>query len=100
MNKLQLPKNITVVIKKCDHDKFIAELPEYDVFTEFDDISESSFYVNDLIYVFFDIPRRLRDKIVYRPVIKESQENLDKLNKALLFNIFSTPDIYKKYLYS
>lgn len=59
MNKLQLPKNIKVVIKKCNHGKFIVELPEYDVFTEFDDIRESDFYVNDLIFAFFDVPRRL-----------------------------------------
>ena len=40
--------------------KYLAQLPELDIFTEADSIAELQMNINDLICTFFDIPLRNR----------------------------------------
>ena len=46
---------------------FIAELSEYDIFTEADDFNNLIFQVNDLICTYFDVPKKSHDKVFYIP---------------------------------
>ena len=46
---------------------FVIELPELDVFTEASSIEEIHDQVNDLIYTYFDIPKKYQGEIVYCP---------------------------------
>ena len=61
-----LPEKIKIKLVKVDSG-FIAELPEYDVFTECSNPIDIILNVNDLIYTFFDIPKKLHGKIFYAP---------------------------------
>lgn len=63
----ELPKQIKVKLKKTRSGVFFAELSEYDVFTEADNPVQLFLNVNDLIYAFFDIPKKFQGKIFYAP---------------------------------
>lgn len=91
MKGIKLPEKITVKVVKCEHNKFIAELPEYNVHTEADNVKELVRMVNDLIYSYFDIPEKVQKSLKYKP--------LDDVNflKAKPFIMFSTPDFYREY---
>lgn len=91
----KLPTLIKVKIIKTKEGSYIAELPEYDIFTEADSPLELDFNINDLIYTFFDIPKKYHGKIVYRKVVKEKKD-LFKINVPVAFNIFCTPEFYNR----
>lgn len=54
----KLPKVIKVKIIKTKEGNYIADLPEYDIFTEADNPLKLDYYINDLIYTFFDVPKK------------------------------------------
>ncbi len=56
----QLPNSIKVDIKKGESGCYLAYLPEYDIFTESDSLEDIDFQINDLIYAFFDVPKKLQ----------------------------------------
>lgn len=64
---LQLPEKIKVVLIKGSGQTFIAELPEYDIFTEADSIGELLLSINDLLYEYFDIPKAMQGTFIYKP---------------------------------
>ncbi|KKU01833.1 MAG: hypothetical protein UX99_C0011G0005 [Candidatus Amesbacteria bacterium GW2011_GWB1_47_26] len=63
----QLPRRIEVHVKRGQSGVYIAELPELNIFTECDSLEDIDPHVNDLIFTHFDIPKRLQNKIWYRP---------------------------------
>ncbi|MFH1289497.1 MAG: hypothetical protein ABIH88_02135 [Patescibacteria group bacterium] len=89
----RLPAVIKVKIIKTKEGSYIAELPKYDIFTEADSLLELDYNINDLIYTFFDMPKKYHGKIVYRKVIRKTSD-LEKLNIPSAFKVFCTPDLY------
>ena len=69
---LQMPEKIKVVLIKGSSGSFIAELPEYNIFTEADSIGELLLSINDLLYEYFDIPKVMQGTFTYQP--KQSEE--------------------------
>lgn len=92
----KLPKVIKVKIIKTKEGIFIAELPQYDIFTEGESLFELDYLINDLIYTFFDVPKKYHGKIVYRRVIKRKKD-LEELNIPIAFKVFCTPESYNDY---
>lgn len=85
---LQLPERIKVHISKGSSGIFIAELPEYDISTEADSIWEIDDLINDLIWVYFDVPKEFRKEIRYvRYVPAEPKKEID-LSAHLIFQKF------------
>lgn len=80
-----LPSKIQVKIFKGKSGVFIAELPEYDISTEANSFLEVDDLINDLIYVYFDVPHEYRKAIRYVP--KETKRGID-LNSHLVFQKF------------
>ena len=66
MNKLRLPTVIKVKVVKGKEGGYIAEMPEYDMHTESDSLSGLDYMINDLIYAYFDVPKKYWGKIWYR----------------------------------
>ena len=82
----KLPQTITVKIAKTVEGNFIAELPDYEeVFTQASNWEQLDFNVNDLIMVYFDVPKEYHHYIWYRP--KESKSEADKIKTPLHFQI-------------
>lgn len=84
--KTRLPENVQIKIGR-DGDVFIAELPEYDSFTEANSISELFLMINDLILTIFDVPRNARAKIKYVPNVETE--------RSRLLTVMTTPDVFK-----
>lgn len=72
-----LPEVIKVQVKKGDSGVLLVYLPDYDIFTEAEDLNDLFFQVNDLIYTYFDIPKKYQDKISFVP----SHDSLEELVK-------------------
>jgi hypothetical protein len=89
MNELQhMPRKIRVRVTKGVSGALLAELPEYDVFTEADTLFELLVQVNDLIYTYFDLPSKYRGKIIYSPPLPEKkvhEEPKIDFNKYYMF---------------
>jgi len=81
----QLPERIKVHISKGSSGVFIAELPEYDISTEADSMWEIDDLINDLIWVYFDVPKEFRKEIRYVP--EEPRKEID-LRAHLIFQKF------------
>lgn len=90
-----LPDPIKVTVIKGKSGVLIAELKEYDIFTEAESFNELIFNINDLIYTYFEIPKKYQGKIFYIPEKPEDQRIIDK---SVLFNILASPhDICQNY---
>lgn len=81
----QMPEKIKVNILKGSSGVFIAELPEYDISTEADEFCELDDLINDLIWVFFDVPEEYRKAIRYVP--EKEKKEID-LRSHLIFQKF------------
>lgn len=82
-----LPLPHTILVKLSPGEKrgiIIAELVEYDVFTEVDSLLELDDQINDLIYTLFEVPREFQKSIKYEP-IKPKKEITTGLGKQLTF---------------
>ena len=80
MKSLNLPPRIKVRVIEGGEGKFVAELPEYNIHTEADSRSGLDFMINDLIYAYFDVPKKYWSKLWYRPEVIGPQEvDLKKL---------------------
>jgi len=64
-----LPTRIKVKVKKGTIAKYLAQLPELDIFTEADSLAELQININDLICTFFDIPKKYQQDLWYRPAV-------------------------------
>jgi hypothetical protein len=90
---LKLPPIIKAKILKTKEGTFIAELPKYDIFTEADNLLELDYNINDLIYTFFDVPKKYRGKIIY--CRREKQKKVFKnINIPVAFQVYCTPELY------
>jgi len=63
----QLPKTIKVDVSKGESGVLVAQLTEFEIFTEADTLNELWLQVNDLIYTYFDIPQKYQEHITYIP---------------------------------
>lgn len=73
---LKLPERIKVNIIKGSSGVFIAELPEYDISTEADQFCDVDYLINDLIWVYFDVPEEYRKAIRYVPEVQKKEMDL------------------------
>lgn len=71
---IKLPEDIKIRILRGETGKYIAELVDYDVFTEADSLCELDYLINDLIYTYFDVPKKMRKNIKY--ILPEFEPNL------------------------
>lgn len=98
----QLPEMVKVKVMRGKTGVFIAELPEYNALTEADTLGELDFYVNDLIYTLFGVPKEWHGKVRYMPVPKPASKQLPQLSisgyKPIRLNKFSTTEFYQHYL--
>lgn len=87
---LKLPERIKVNITKGSSGVFIAELPEYDISTEADQICDLDDLINDLIWVYFDVPKEYRSVIRYVPA--ETKKEID-IRSHLIFQKFYSSEV-------
>ncbi|MEK7119308.1 MAG: hypothetical protein AAB457_01990 [Patescibacteria group bacterium] len=74
----KLPDRIKVSVIKGESGALLARLPDYEVFTESDNLNDLVFQVNDLIYTFFDVPKKYHDDIFFQPE-RATQDKLVKI---------------------
>jgi len=84
----KLPEKICVTITHEDG-KYFIELPELHIFTESDSKEEIDYYLNDLIYCHFDVPKKYQNEVRYC----KKQERATDLTKVDVsqFRMFITP---------
>lgn len=63
----KLPQQIKVDVKKGETGVLIADLPEFELFTEANDLNELFINVNDLICTYYDIPTEYHNQIRFIP---------------------------------
>lgn len=82
---LRLPERIKVHLTRGASGVFIAELPEYDISTEADQFCDLDFLINDLIWIYFDVPEEYRKAIRY---VSEKEKKEIDLKSHLIFQKF------------
>lgn len=88
---MKLPKVIKVKIH-LDEDGYVAELVQYNTHTQASTKEELDEMINDLIYGYFDIPKKLQSSIRY---VARQEKKIEEVHtvKALVepgfFNQFS-----------
>ena len=90
MNKYaNLPNKIKVRISKGKSGSLIAELVDFDAFTEADGWRELDYCINDLIFSYFDVPETVRDLIRYssQPKLGKDKPNLNE-DEIVFFKYF------------
>lgn len=103
-NLPNLPREIDVKVKKGSSGVLLAELPKYDIFTEADDLNHLFLQVNDLVYTYFDLPKKYHDQVHFIPpqsvqhqLISIEQEK-PKKNEIFKMSTFYTPEFCKRVL--
>ncbi len=89
MNQLfiELPEKISVKIMQGSSGVFIAELSEYDAFTEANTLLELDNQINDLIFTIFDVPKEYQKAIRYlREPSKQELGLQEKMNFLKFIN--------------
>ena len=98
-----LPKELDVkVSRNPETGIWLAKIQSLDIFTEADDLIGLIYNVNDLIYAFFDISKRLQHKVWYMPpYFKENIIHKPKvqLNELMRFNILLSPQLHHNYFH-
>lgn len=98
INFPKLPDKIIVDIKIGSMGRYLAYLPEYDIFTEANNPEHLFFQVNDLIYTFFDVPKKYQSEVFFVPPVKVRDE-LSKINGVKLpevkFQTVYSPLLFK-----
>mgnify|MGYP001590442449 FL=1 len=92
----KLPNAIQVDVRKGKSGALLAHLPKYETFTEADDLNELFLQVNDLIYAYFDVPKKYQDKIYYIPS-RGVQEDLVRIAAQRNNKIFSEFNVTPHY---
>lgn len=98
MDTKKLPSQIKVKVVQEKSGVIFAELSDYGIFTEANNQTELIFNINNLIYSFFDIADKDRDKFWYLPSLKEAQKKQKSapLVNPLFFHILTRPDVKYK----
>lgn len=98
----KLPEQIAVSVRKGASGCLLAELPEYSIFTEADDLNHLFIQVNDLIYTYFDVPKKYQDQISFMPPTsvrynltriakQKTEQNVSKFSVSTSY----TPDLFR-----
>jgi len=98
INFPKLPEKIAVEIKKGESGRYLAYLPEFDIFTEANNPAHLFFQVNDLIYTFFDISKKYQSQVCFIPPIEVRQQlsELDKIKLSeIKFNTVYSPLLFR-----
>lgn len=95
--QFNLPEEIEVKITKTENGNYIAELVEYDVFTQANHFEDLRFLVNDLIYTYFDVPKKIQKDIWYQPKKESPLTQVEKL--SIPYQILLSIEGYKKKYY-
>src|SRR5258708_30816746 len=81
----KIPNSLSVDVKKGETGALIAEVSDLKIATEANDLNELFINVNDLIYTYFDIPKKYQDMICFVPnnaareaLIKTASEDYKK----------------------
>jgi hypothetical protein len=69
-----LPNKILVSIHQGKSGAWIADLPKYDIFKEADSQIELDYFINDLIFSYFEVPDMVRKMIKYTPYPEEVEQ--------------------------
>lgn len=103
LNLDQLPEELNVhVLRNPKTGIWLATVKDLDVFTEADDLIGLIYNVNDLIYAFFDIPKKIQHKVWYMPpypqetITHKPKIQLDELMK---FNMLISPKLHQNYFH-
>lgn len=74
---------------------WIANIENYEICTEADSFDELVFNVNDLIYTYFDISKKLQSEIRYLPPVLEhySQEKKTSIEEQVRFTMLVNPSL-------
>lgn len=98
----KIPKKLKVDVKKGASGALIAELPTFGIFTEANDLNELFLNVNDLIYTYYDIPKKYQDEISFIPNNAAREELLQIVGqsssdfKHVNVKTYYTPDLCKR----
>lgn len=99
----QLPEELDVTVSRNPETGiWLAKIKHLDIFTEADDLIGLIYNVNDLIYAFFDIPKKLQHQVWYMPpYFKETTVHKQKvrLNELMKFNILISPQLHLNFLH-
>ena len=91
-----LPAKIQVKISKGEMGAWIVEVPEFDISTETESLLDIDFLLNDLLYVYFDVPLEDRKRVRYVPVEPKIMIEENKLKAhPLYFQKFLSPDLVR-----
>lgn len=102
MDFTKIPNTLEVDVKKGETGVLVAEISQFRIFTEADDLNELFINVNDVIYTYFDIPKKYQDKICFVPnvaardqLVKIAHEAGTKHFSQVKINTFYTEDLCK-----
>ena len=96
MKHFKFPSKIHVSVKKGESGSLLVDLPELDIFTEADNLNDLFYQVNDLIYTYFDIPKKEQNNIRYIPSLS-AQQLLIKIANEPMQNMSEKFDIKPYY---
>lgn len=84
-----LPRRVQVRVKNTTEGGFVAELPEYGIFTQASTVPELVYMVNDAIFTYFDVSVEDRKHLPYfvTPPQSHPKKQLDLLE-------FSRPEAH------
>lgn len=75
---VDLPDKIRIDVKKGESGRLLAELPQYSIFTEARDLNHLFIQVNDLIYTYFDVPKKYQKQIWFLPPSDLQEQFLER----------------------
>lgn len=98
INKLEgLPKYFIIkALRNKKTNVWIAQIENYDICTEADSFYELVINVNDLIYTYFDIPKKLQSQIRYLPPMLEQYSEEKKktsIEEQVRFTMLVNPSL-------
>lgn len=92
----QLPDRLSVTITKGKSGAFIGEIAELGVFTEVDDLKDLDFNINDLVFTYFDLPKKYYSSIWYKPTHPIVQHQAPaKTFSPYNFQVFVSPSLVR-----
>ncbi len=92
----KLPPSIQVDVSKGTSGVLLVKLPKYDVFTEADSLNDLFLQVNDLIYTYFDVPKKYQDRITYIPpkLVQEELVRIASQSNTKSYKQFNIKPLY------
>lgn len=96
----KIPAVIQVGVRKGTSGVLLAKLSKFDVFTEANNLNDLIFQVNDLIYTYFDIPKKYQSDIFFMPPKNTHLELIKIANESTptTFSQFRVKSLYAPHL--